>query len=377
MLLFICFLENEHEIDLSQKDTTLGEIYTRLVRCLCRKFKERNRREQDGPYCRKRRKKEIPLSCEELLGIMERLGRIAWETLISGKYSMKTKEIFNRIGDSAFDYGLIVGHENFRLRGAEMADIFITFVHRTIQEFLGAFFFIVMLSRGIDIDTLYPNHGNFYSPIFLYNRVFLEFCIWFTHCEPDLLPVSGLRKAKMALKTLILQYIDLVQFDLLDISYMYPALHFPIQKNVENLPVTKFCVELFRKCKLPKELGLGENCWVLKEMKTCLQNIDTITVSDCPTLLNNVAFTQNELNIIIQDDAFGLDKLLQKVKLKRKIRSLWIFNRSGYSRVNLYENVKNQYFFGRADPQKFWKAEKKFWNFTVSNMFPTSLSSVS
>ena len=38
LLLFICILVNADEIDLEQKNVTLGEIYTRLVSCLYRKF---------------------------------------------------------------------------------------------------------------------------------------------------------------------------------------------------------------------------------------------------------------------------------------------------------------------------------------------------
>ena len=46
------------------------------------------------------------------------------------------------IDEYVFDYGLIIGHEDYRLRGSETADIFITFVHRTIEELLGSFYFV-------------------------------------------------------------------------------------------------------------------------------------------------------------------------------------------------------------------------------------------
>ena len=54
----------------------------------------------------------------------------------------------------AFDYGLLIGHEDFRLIRDETADIYVTFPHRSIQEFLGAFYFICELHRGYRIETI-------------------------------------------------------------------------------------------------------------------------------------------------------------------------------------------------------------------------------
>ena len=169
LLLFICFLVNEEEIDISKKDSTLGEIYTRLVRCLYRKFTVR---------------KGQPYETNRFLELLFRLGKMAWETLISGKYSMRRGELIGQTDEHVFDYGLIIGHEDHRLRGFETADIFITFVHRTIQEFLGSFYFMKMLSDGQTIDSLlHPDHEN---PIFLYNTMVLEFCAWFISNCSDL-----------------------------------------------------------------------------------------------------------------------------------------------------------------------------------------------
>ena len=157
LLPFVCFLVNEEEIDISRKDPTLGEIYTRLVRCLYRKFTFR---------------KGLQFKNQGFFELLKRLGKIAWETLISGKYSMQRQEI-ERIDEYIFDYGLIIGHEDYRLRGSETADIFITFVQRTIQEFLGSFYFVYVLSNGHQIDSLLP-HGC-KEPIFLSNLLVLDF----------------------------------------------------------------------------------------------------------------------------------------------------------------------------------------------------------
>ena len=185
LLLFVCFLVNEKEIDISKKDTTLGEIYIRLVRCLYRKFTFR---------------KGLQFQKQGFFELLQRLGKLAWETLISGKYSMQRQDI-ETIDEYIFDYGLIIGHEDYRLRGSETADIFITFVHRTIQEFLGSFYFVQMLCKDHRIDNLLP-HGC-KKPIFLSNRLVLEFCVWFISNCSDLLPIAEIDKARMALKSFI------------------------------------------------------------------------------------------------------------------------------------------------------------------------------
>ena len=58
------------------------------------------------------------------------------------------------VGPDAFDYGLLIGHDDFRLIRDETADIYVTFPDRIIQEFLGAFYFIMMLNEGQSIESL-------------------------------------------------------------------------------------------------------------------------------------------------------------------------------------------------------------------------------
>ena len=70
---------------------TIGEIYTHLVRYLYRKFTTR---------------KKIPLDNDDFIRVLERIGKLAWQTLISGKYSLQSKMVIEEIGDYAFDYGL-------------------------------------------------------------------------------------------------------------------------------------------------------------------------------------------------------------------------------------------------------------------------------
>ena len=66
---------------------------------------------------------------------------------------MKRTDVIQEVGPDAFDYGLLIGHEDFRLIQDETADIYVTFPHRSIQEFLGAFYFICQIHKGSHIET--------------------------------------------------------------------------------------------------------------------------------------------------------------------------------------------------------------------------------
>ena len=61
---------------------------------------------------------------------------------MSAKSLIQRSDVIKEVGDDAFDYGMLIGHEDaHRLLRDETADLFVTFTHRSIQEFLGAFFF--------------------------------------------------------------------------------------------------------------------------------------------------------------------------------------------------------------------------------------------
>ena len=106
-----------------------------------------------------------------------KVGKLALATLLSGNSFMRRSRMIKDVGPDAFDCGLLIGHEDFRLIRDATADIYVTFPHRTIQEFLGAFCFIMMLSEGESIESLLSSDSK--EPIFLTNPLFLHFCLWF------------------------------------------------------------------------------------------------------------------------------------------------------------------------------------------------------
>ena len=125
LLSFICILVREMALDLSDKTMATGEICTRMIQCLCKKFTLRRNVEYDGI---------------EFLNILRLVGKLAWETLLSDDPLFERNRVERKVGKDVFDYGFLIGNED--LIGDVEADILITFAHRSILEFFGAFWLI-------------------------------------------------------------------------------------------------------------------------------------------------------------------------------------------------------------------------------------------
>ena len=100
--------------------------------------------------------------------------------------------MINDVGPDAFDYGLLIGHEDFRLTRDETADIFVTFPPRSIQEFLGAFYFIMMLNTGESIESFLGSDCK--EPILVMNPLFLHFCLWFLYSDQEYFTINNSEK---------------------------------------------------------------------------------------------------------------------------------------------------------------------------------------
>ena len=126
LLLFICILVHANEITFKDEVVDLGEIYMRLVRCLYRKF----------VICKGSESKK-----NEFKDILKCVAKVAWDTLQSRKGWFKSSKFTQLVGEDAFEAGLVIGEKGKTLSGHEMADISITFPHRTIQEFFSGILF--------------------------------------------------------------------------------------------------------------------------------------------------------------------------------------------------------------------------------------------
>ena len=123
LLSFMCLLVREDDINLANKTMHVGEIYTRMVRCLYKKYLIR---------------KGLPFHADQFEKVLTSIGKLALKTLLSGNPLLQRSFVIQKVGPDAFDYGLLIGHEEAHmLIRDETADIFVTFPHRSLQEFLG------------------------------------------------------------------------------------------------------------------------------------------------------------------------------------------------------------------------------------------------
>ena len=159
LLSFMCFLvQNDNEVVTSlNKSEQKGWIYFRMVRCL---------------YITYVKKIGKDFVSSNFVRAVRAVGKLAWQTLLSGDLMFRKGEL----GLEVFAYGLLIGDEDPEGLSDETADILVTFAHRSIQEFFGAFYFILSLSEGESVESLLG--GDCEKPIFLTNPLFLEFCLW-------------------------------------------------------------------------------------------------------------------------------------------------------------------------------------------------------
>ena len=194
LLSFLCLLVREDDIDLSSRGMCTGEIYIRMVRCLYKKYLIRKGREFEE---------------SRFTAVLTLIGSLALKTLLSGKILFKRSDVIQEIGDDAFDYGLLIGHEDFRLIRDETADILIAFAHRSIQEFLGCFCFIQKLTDGSSIDSLLGVDCQ--EPIFMVNPLFLHFCLWLLYCSEKYVSFQNKESTCETLKSFMQERIDCTQ----------------------------------------------------------------------------------------------------------------------------------------------------------------------
>ena len=205
LLSFMCILVREQAVDLTNKSMPTGEIYTRMIQCLYKKLTIR---------------RKILYDDVEFTKVVGLVGKLAWESLLLGDPLFERSRVEGEVGKDTFDYGFLIGHED--MIGDLKADILITFAHRSIQEFFGAFFIVSQMIKGKESDDWISNEQNKtentnrlsgtggrqfllrnsqsrltrdtekdakrllgVEHIFTENPLFLHFCFWFLsgHCE--------------------------------------------------------------------------------------------------------------------------------------------------------------------------------------------------
>ena len=261
LLSFMCLLVREDDIDLTNKAIHVGEIYTRMVRCLYKKFTIR---------------KEILFGIGDFVKAMAEIGKLAFETLLSENPLLQRSYVINQAGEDAFDYGLLIGHEDaYRLIKDETADIFVTFPHRSLQEFLGAFYFVWMLDQGELLESLL---GADRKPIFMTNPLFLQFCLWFC-TDQDYFQFGKKDDVYRCLKVRCLESMRRSVLDTRQIAGEYPALDIKTAYNRDKLWL-EFLGDILVNCDSSSILAVRNDDplqWILSSMGPALKTVTCLT----------------------------------------------------------------------------------------------------
>ena len=291
LLSFVCLLVREHDIDLSKDTTDIGEIYTRMVRCLYRKYTIR---------------KGIEYKVSDFINLLKSLGKLALETLLSENPLLKQKEVIAEVGEEAFDYGLLIGHEDaFRFIPDETSDIFVTFPHRSILEFLGSFCFVWRLNEGESIEDILGTDNQ--TPIFLTNPLFLQFCLWFVQKSGEMFAFLRKQELYKSLVVYAAQKVDHEVLLLRVITNSFSALdNFPVELfgslsgGGQNEALLNFFGDILSEYRsaqhLVFDLGFPVD-WVLSSVETNLKSLKSIEIERTPS--GNFRFIPKQYSLVV------------------------------------------------------------------------------
>ena len=253
LLSFLCLLVREEDIDLSDQALSIGEIYTRMVRCLYKKFTIR---------------KGIDYRSRSFVKLLNSLGKLALETLLSGNPLLQRSDVIKEVGSDAFDYGLLIGHEDaHRLIRDETADIFVTFPHRSILEFLGAFYFVMnFYAESALIQAAYHQY--------LENPLFLQFCLWFIMRSEKYFIFPESRRTYESLNHYVAKKIDDVNLDITEVVQRFPALNV-VLNNKDEIALCMFENVLNKCCKIKRIVLANEHpaCSIVRPIFRSLSSI--------------------------------------------------------------------------------------------------------
>ena len=289
LLSFLCLLVRENAIDLSTTDMHVGEIYFRMVLCLYKKFTIR---------------KGISFEISEFNRITMLIGKLAYDTLLSGNPLLRRSEVLTEVGPDAFDYGLLIGHEDaHRLIKDETADIYITFSHRSIQEFLGAFFFVWLADEGADFTSV--NFTTAKIPIFLTDPLFLKFCLWFLNSNDK---HKNLKNASKVYEYLTDECVNVMNYSHLETKHIarkYPALDISSALETNDQLRLNFCRDILAKC--DKVSHITADSLDVCEWMLMTSNLKAVKVFECNETEVNLSYLQNEQKSVTSEKLSSSD----------------------------------------------------------------------
>ena len=256
LLSIMCFLVKTDKDAASylSRSGQRGLFYFRMVRCLYMAYVEN---------------KKVKFEPSAFVKAVREVGKMAWQTLLSGNPMFRKEQVIAELGPEIFEWGLLIGDEDPEGLQDETADILVTFAHRSIQEFFGAFYFILSLSEGETIVSLLG--GDSKKAIFLTNPLFLEFCLWLMNSTELTSSPWEVEKVREPLATYIVGKIDNEIVDSERLSRDFPALDIATGSDLghdvidRNQMVVNLMKDVLSRCCKIESLALDIS-WPVEEL---------------------------------------------------------------------------------------------------------------
>ena len=183
--------------------------------------------------------KGIQYQESDLIEVMRSVGKLALHTLLSDNLLLQRSQVLRIAGDFVLDYGFLAGDKAFT---DLTADMYVTYAHRSIEEFFGSFGFIQGLSEGKSVDDILGL--NCENPIFMVNSLVFKFCLWFQTQKFFNFPQNNYLK-------LVLFAAKRIDFRLLDtttVEKKYPAMNVSDPLLKTDALKLKFLKNVLEKC---------------------------------------------------------------------------------------------------------------------------------
>ena len=227
-------------------------------------------------------------------------------------------DVIREIGEDAFDYGLLIGHEDpHRLIRDETADIYVTFPHRSIQEFLGALYFVWMLNQGKEIQSVSGINSD--KLIFLTNTLFLQFCIWFLCDDQKYFTFGNKQNVRQHLTHFTVNLLNKGELDMKRIERDYPALDISTGSYYakDKLRVS-FLGDILAKCNKASSLILSHHHTLNQFLEFIKSNLKSLTFIKHEKATCSVSFFKST-EMVIEAWYNTLDKLCVILKHYNKV----------------------------------------------------------
>ena len=189
-------------------------------------------------------RKKVDFEEGKFLEIMKSVGKLALQTLTSNNPLLQRKEVIEIVGDAAFEYGFFAGHEDFRLFTDPSADICVTYIHKSVEQYFGSLGFIQALCEGKNIGDILATDFLKQKPFFLMDPLVLKFCLWFLSEKSFGCPDDAYEK----LTSYVTGFIDRRVLNPWAVCHTYPTLNMSEAIFTKDDLVMKFCKNILVKC---------------------------------------------------------------------------------------------------------------------------------